>query len=44
MKVDIKKQEAAEAISQRDKELARQVEEYNVNIVALMYACNHLLL
>ena len=36
MKVDVKKQETAVAISQRDKELARQVEEYNVNVVALV--------
>ena len=30
IKVDVKKRETAEVMSERDKDLARQVEEYNV--------------
>ena len=36
IKVDVKKHETAAVMSERDKELARQVEEYNVSLTILI--------
>ena len=35
IKVDVKKYETAAIMSERDKELARQVEEYNVRKICI---------